>query len=137
MKQTKIVLVSVDDRLLHVQLTAAVKLEEFLGLFEEVRQLADGHQVKSILIDAHTFKKKVSSVQRLQVALALVDKFLGYRVAGVISVESFDPRLLAETMTRNRGGNVKMTTSLPEALKWLGAGAVRAESTLAGAPRSR
>jgi hypothetical protein len=136
MKQTKIVLVSVDDRLLHVQFTGAVKMEDFLLLFEEIRQLADAHQVKNILIDAHTFRKKVSSVQRLQVALALVEKFLGYRVAGVISVESFDPRLLAETMARNRGGNVKMTTSLAEALKWLGGRSARAGLPLAGAPRS-
>jgi hypothetical protein len=59
-------------------------------------------------------------MQRLQLALTLVDKFLGYKVAGVVSAESFDPRLLAETMARNRGGNVKMTTSHQEAPVWLG-----------------
>ena len=118
MKQPTFVVVSVAHGLLHVQFNPAVKLDDFLRLFGEIRQMADAHKLKNILIDARIFKKKVSAVQRLQVAQALVKIFLGYRVAGVISVESFDPHLLAETMARNRGGNVKMTTSLAEALKW-------------------
>lgn len=110
----------IEDQLLHVQINPGARLEEFLHLFKEVRQLADEHQVKNILIDARTFNNKVSAVQCLQLAMALVGHFLGCRVAGVISPESFDPHLLTETMARNRGGKVKMTTSLPEALQWLG-----------------
>ncbi len=119
MNQPKIVLVSSDDRMLHVQFTAAARLEDFLPLLEEIRRQAEAHKVISILIDARVFQEKVTVVQRLQVAVAVVDKFLGYQVAGVISTESFDPKLLAETMARNRGANVKMTTSLPEAMEWL------------------
>ena len=131
MKPQRLVVVSVDDRLLHVRINSALKLEEFPALFAEIRQLAAGHNLKLILVDARSFKKKISAVQRLQVALALVEQFLGYRVAGVISAEAFDPHLLTETMARNRGGNVKMTTTIPEAMRWLGVPANRIEPTVA------
>ena len=127
MKPLKFVLLSVDDRVLQVQFAAAVKMEDFFPLFAEIRQLADAHHLKNILLDARAFRKQVSPMQRLQLALALVGKFLGYKVAGVVSAESFDPRLLAETMARNRGGNVKMTTSHQEALTWLGVPPPRAK----------
>jgi len=131
MKSQRLAVVSVDDRLLHVRINSALKLEEYPPLFAEIRQLAAGHNLKLILVDARSFKKKISAVQRLQVAVALVEQFLGYRVAGVISAEAFDPHLLTETMARNRGGNVKMTTSIPEALRWLGVPAKRNEPTVA------
>ena len=137
MKHPRFELVTVEDQLLHVQFNSGARLEEFLPQFAEVRRMADEHQVRNILIDARTFRKKVSAAQRLQVAMALVENFLGCRVAGVISAESFDPRLLAETMARNRGGNVKMTTSLPEARRWLGTRTGTGELPLAQAPRSR
>ena len=119
----------VDDQLLHVQFNPGARLEEFLQLFQEIHQLADVHKLKNILIDARNFNKKVSAAQRLLVAL--VDQFLGHRVAGIISTESFEPHLLAETMARNRGGNVRMTTSLSAALKWLGGRSFGCELPLA------
>ena len=131
MKPQKLMVVSVDDRLLHVRLNPALNLEDFPPLFAEIRQLAAGHNLKNILVDARSFKKKINAVQRLHVALALVEQFLGYRVAGVISAEAFDPHLLTETMARNRGGNVKMTTSLSEAKKWLGVRSFGCELPLA------
>ena len=137
MKPQKLVVVSADYPLLHVRLNAAVKLGDFPPLFAEIRQLAAEHKVKNILVDARAFKKMISAVQRLQVALALVKNFIGYRVAGVISTEAFDPGLLAETMARNRGGNVKMTTSLAEAKKWLGVRAMGPELPLAHESRAR
>ena len=70
MKQPKFVVVSVAHGLLHVQFNPAVKLEDFLRVFEEIRQLANAHKLKNILIDARVFRKKVSAVQRLQVAQA-------------------------------------------------------------------
>lgn len=119
MKQSEIVLVSADARLLHVQFKPGVELGDLARLFTAVRELAAERRVKSILIDARGFRQPVTVVQRMAVAQAVVQAFLGCRVAGVVSVETFDPKLLAETMARNRGGNVKFTTSLPEALKWL------------------
>src|SRR5437868_10935369 len=110
MKQPKFEVMSADG-FLHVRFNATAKLEDFLGMAGEIRQVADAHHVKDIVVDARIFREKVSAVQRLQVAKALVERFLGYRVASIISAESFDPHLLAETMARNRGGNVKMTTS--------------------------
>lgn len=120
MKPLKFIMVSAEDRVLQVQLPTAMKMDDYLPLFAEIRQLADEHHMKNILLDTQTFRKKVSHLQWLQLARALVDNFLGYKVAGVVSAESFDPRQLAETMARNRGGNVKLTTSHGEALIWLG-----------------
>ena len=59
-------------------------------------------------------------LKRLQMITAFVTYLRGYRVAGVLSEFTVDPKKLGETMALNRGANVKVFTRLPDAIAWLG-----------------
>lgn len=102
-----------------MQFTEAVKVAEVFRVFEDVRQLAEAGKVTQILIDTRASISRLTVKDRLQMALAVVDKFRGYRVAGVVSAAMIDPQRLGETMAVNRGAKIKIFLSLPEAVEWL------------------
>ena len=88
-------------------------------MLEEVRRCAEAANAKNLLIDVRDYTRKLTVIQRLQIALAAVAKLRGYRVAGVFSEASFDPQRLGQTMANNRGANVATFTDLAEAEAWL------------------
>ena len=88
-------------------------------MLEEVRRAAETVNAKNVLIDVRDYTRKLTVIQRLQIALAAVGKLRGFRVAGVFSEASFDPQRLGQTMANNRGANVGTFTDLAEAEAWL------------------
>ena len=105
---------------LHVRFAEGVKTKDAPGLFTEIRRQAQADKATEILLDASTIKEKLSVLRRLQMIMAFVTSLRGFRVAGVLSEITVDPKKLGETMARNRGANVKVFTSVPEAMAWLG-----------------
>ncbi len=120
MNSGEITVVSNGGGRLHGRFTPAIKRENFHRLFAGVRQLALAGKATELLIDASAYQEKMGVLQRLQMILAFVASLRGYRVAGVISETNIDPQRLGETMARNRGANVKVFTTVPAALAWLG-----------------
>ena len=107
---------------LHVRFREGVKTQDAPRLFADVRQQALADKATEVLLDASVIQEKLSVLRRLQMIMAFVTNLRGFRVAGVLSETSVDPKRLGETMARNRGANVKAFTSVDEAMAWLGWG---------------
>jgi hypothetical protein len=122
MNPDEITVVSSGAGRLHVRFTTAVKTKDSSRLFAEIGERARADGVTELLIDASAIREKLSVVRRLQMILGFVASLRGFRVAGVLSETTVDPKRLGETMARNRGANVRVFTKLPEALAWLGWG---------------
>lgn len=121
MNSPEIVMVSCTDGKLHVEFPANIKPGDAFPMFAAVRQMADKNHARKILIDARAFSGRLSVMQRLQVAVALVARLGPYQVAGVMTEPSLDRQRLGETMAVNRGAHLKMFTSVAEAHAWLDA----------------
>ena len=119
MNHAEITVVYREKRRLHVCFNAGVKTQDAPRLFAVVRQQALAEKAAEILLDASAIKEKLTMVRRLQMIMAFVTQLRGFRVAGVLSEITVDPEKLGETMARNRGANVKIFTSLPDAIAWL------------------
>ncbi len=111
--------VSSGEGRLHVRVTEEFKVSEASRLLEEVRRCAEAAGAKEVLIDLRDYTRKFTVIQRLQMAVAVVAKLRGFRMAAVFSENSFDPQRLGQTMANNRGGNVATFTDLAEAEAWL------------------
>ena len=120
MNHAEITVVYREKGRLHVCFNEGVKTQDAPRLFAVVRQQALAEKAAEILLDASAIKEKLTMVRRLQMIMAFVTQLRGFRVAGVISEITVDPGKLGETMARNRGANVKVFTSVAEALAWLG-----------------
>jgi hypothetical protein len=120
MNPKEIIMVSSGGGRLHVRFTADIKMTDMHRLYGEIRKQAVAEEATELLIDASAYQKKLGVLGRLQMILAFVANLRGFRVAGVISEANIDPNRLGETMARNRGANVKVFTTLPEAVAWLG-----------------
>ncbi len=116
----EIIVVSKGGGRLHVRFAEGVKTKDAPRLFAEISRQALAEKARELLIDARAIQEKLSVLRRLQMILAFVTNLRGFRVAGVLSEISVDPKKLGETMARNRGANVKVFTNLPEAMTWLG-----------------
>ena len=104
---------------LHVRFDEGAKSKDAARLFAAVRRQALADHAVEVLLDASVIQEKLSVLRRLQMILAFVSHLRGFRVAGILSESSVDPKRLGETMARNRGANVKVFTSLPDAIAWL------------------
>ena len=104
---------------LHVCFDEGAKAKDAAQLFAAVRRQALSDNAVEVLLDASVIQEKLSVLRRLQMIMAFVTHLRGFRVAGVLSESSVDPKRLGETMARNRGANVKVFTHLPDAIAWL------------------
>lgn len=104
---------------LHVQFDAALKPAEIIALFGEVARLGRENGASRLLLDASGYRGRVSLVLRVQMALAVVTWFRGFKVAGVLSEQAIDPQRIGQTMARNRGANLMVFVGLAEAEAWL------------------
>ena len=116
----EIIVVSSGSGRLHVRFAEGVRTKDALRLFAEIRRQALADKAKELLNDSRSIQEKLSVLSRLQMIMAFVTQLRGFRVAGVLSESTVDPKKLGETMARNRGANVKVFTNLPEAMAWLG-----------------
>lgn len=105
---------------LHVRFTASARTRDAARMFAEIGRRAAADGVTEILIDASAIQERLGVFRRLQMILGFVASLRGYRVAGVLSEKTVDPKRIGETMARNRGANVRVFTKLPEAIAWLG-----------------
>jgi hypothetical protein len=116
----EIVVVSRGNGWLRLRFADGVKTKDASRLFAEIRQQALAEKARELLIDASAIQEKLSVLRRLQLIMAFVTHLRGFRVAGVLSEITIDPKRLGETMAQNRGANVKVFTRMPDALAWLG-----------------
>jgi hypothetical protein len=119
MNPNEITLVSRGSGRLHVRFNEGVKTKDAARLFAAVREQALAEKATEVLLDASVIREKLSIICRLQTIMAFVTHLRGFRVAGVLSEITLDPKHLGETMARNRGANVKVFTNVPDALAWL------------------
>src|SRR5882672_9503936 len=103
MNAEEIVVVSRGGGRLQVRLTAIVKTKDSSRLYADIRQLALAHKAMEVLIDASAVQEKLSVLKRLHMIMAFVTHLREFRVAGVVSEYTVDPKRLGETMARNRG----------------------------------
>jgi hypothetical protein len=103
-----------------VRFAEGVRSNDAPRLFAEIRRQALADKAKELLIDSRSIQEKLSVFKRLQMITAFVTHLRSFRVAGVISNSTIDPKKLGETMALNRGANVKVFTSVAEAQAWLG-----------------
>jgi len=120
MNPDEITVVSSTGGRLHVRFNEGVKTKDASRLFAAIRQQALADQATEVLLDASVIQEKLSVMRRLQMITAFVSHLRSFRVAGVLSEFTVDPKKLGETMARNRGANVRVFTRVADAMAWLG-----------------
>jgi hypothetical protein len=120
MNPQEITVVSRDGGRLHVRFNEGVTTKDAPRLFADIGQQALADGAIEVLLDASVIQEKLSLMRRLQMIMAFVTHLHGFRVAGVLSELTIDPKKLGETMARNRGANVRVFTKVAEARAWLG-----------------
>lgn len=103
---------------LFAQYTDAYELEPCLAYMQDIAEACRREAVTKVLCDVRGMQGKISVMDSFQLAVAGAVAFRGLQLAGVYRREEMD--LFAETVIRNRGGNVRVFGDMDEAKAWLG-----------------
>lgn len=123
---------------IYVEITGheEVKMAEFRRVALSVLGVAREQQISKILINAKSLLTRPSTIERYYFAESLarentrgiLNKLPPMQVALVALPSVIDPDKFGEKVARNRGLNALVTSSLEEALEWLGENAPGPES---------
>lgn len=114
---------------LHLWIEGEYSLESAIGLFEPLLRAGAGHPSRRILADIRRMKGSPTTLDRLRMAEEFSKRYHERLTAGTLegcrfaylgTAESIDPQGFGETVAVNRGIDLKVTTSLAEALAYLG-----------------
>lgn len=100
-------------------------VEEVKKVFVKVVDVALEHKKSRVLVDANKVTGTFSIFERYEVsellAREVIQRAIGKKLKIAICGQEplIDPQRLGETVAKNRGVNLKVTTDLNEAKRWL------------------
>ncbi|MBT8342602.1 MAG: hypothetical protein HKP58_15245 [Desulfatitalea sp.] len=89
-------------------------------VFTRAADAARNAGVSKILYDARNATGHLSTLERFDYASRIAEQFRGLKVAFVVNKPLRDPNLFGETVAVNRGGNIRVLSTIAEAYDWLG-----------------
>ncbi|HEX2697254.1 MAG TPA: hypothetical protein VHM28_06055 [Anaerolineales bacterium] len=103
---------------LFAQYTDDYRMGACLDFMKGIAEACRREGLSKALCDVRGMMGKIDIVDSFQLAVAGVLIFDGIQLAGVYRREDMD--LFAETVIRNRGGNVRLFSDIESAKQWLG-----------------
>jgi hypothetical protein len=98
--------------------TEAYSLESYLQGFQEVAEYCAANGLTKVLGDIRGVQENIPTFDRYELGVALA-RILGGRIQFALLAPSAIIDKTGENSAVNRGGNVFVTDSLEEALRWL------------------
>jgi hypothetical protein len=112
---------------LNARITGAFQRTGLCAMLQDIFQAAVLNKQEKVLIDVTTVTGSVSNADRIAIAEAAVKllpenqkyRLLILAMVGTKAIIDPHPEPLGETIARNRGVMIKVTTNMAEAMKWL------------------
>ncbi len=110
---------------IHVTISGVFRLVEYKSIFETTLSECVKNNKSVIFFDLRTAEGHISNFQRYDLAVYFCNVSREHPITFTVKVAFtgfppiIDPDRFGETVARNRGANVKVTTDINEAFKWL------------------
>jgi hypothetical protein len=121
MGRTLSITVEVVDGILHVDASGTFRVQDAKEVLVEVIEASKARSASRILIDIRALVGHISTVERFEIGKWVAEIARGdVSIALLDSIDRVWPDRFLENVAVARGARVKTTTSLEEALGWLG-----------------
>jgi hypothetical protein len=110
-------ILTVRESYLFIEYSEPYQLGVGIALIQEIAETSRHAGLHKVLCDVRGMLGKIPVMEIFQLAVAGASAFRGLQVAGVYRKEDIDP--FAEAVIQNRGGNVRIFSSIAKAKEWL------------------
>jgi hypothetical protein len=108
---------AIKEGYLLVEYSEPYQLDPCITLIKEIGEICRREGLPKVLCDVRGMMGKINILDSFQLAVTGAGAFRGLQLAGVYRQEDIDP--FAETVIRNRGGNVRVFSDIERAKEWL------------------
>jgi hypothetical protein len=104
---------------LYVERTEPYELNSFIGLMKEVAGACRQQNVRKVLVNIRAMPGKIKFAERFQVGAEGAEIFRGVAKVGIVDRKE-EINWFAETVSVNRGADVRIFADIEDAMEWLG-----------------
>ncbi len=104
---------------LYVEHSKPFELNSFVALMDEVAEECRRQNIRKVLVDVRAMPGKVNFMERFKLGEAGAEIFRGVAQVGLVYRKE-EINWFAETVSVNRGANVRIFADLEETMEWLG-----------------